>query len=450
MSQPRCAGKTGRRGQETSLKHASNTSGSPSLRRISPLRDFLSKETAGASLLCAGAVIALLWANSPWSSSYEDLWSTRVVMSFGDFTMDLDLRHWVNDGLMAIFFLVVGLEIKREVTEGHLATRRAALLPVMAAVGGMVVPALIYLAVAGDVAARGWAIPVATDIALAVGVLSVAGSRVPSPLRAFLLGLAIVDDIGAIIIIAVVYSTGVTFGWLTAAVVGVLMTLVVRRAGVQSVPVYVLVGVVVWLGLYKGGVHPTLAGVVMGLIAPVTPRRRHDYVDVEERPDLVESHGESLESDGSRDSVSVVEWLLHVLHPWTSFVIVPIFALANSGLPVSVDGFRDAAGSAVTWGVFLGLVIGKPLGIFVSTRLAVRSGLAEAPRGVTTRHILGAGTAAGIGFTVALFITKLALPEGPDQANAKLAILLASVVSAMLSIALLMGSSSKGDTVDGS
>ena len=414
------------------------------------MRDFLSKETAGATLLCAGAVIALLWANSPWSSSYEDLWSTRVVMSFGDFTMDLDLRHWVNDGLMAIFFLVVGLEIKREVTEGHLATRRAALLPVMAAVGGMVAPALIYLAVAGDVAARGWAIPVATDIALAVGVLSVAGSRVPSPLRAFLLGLAIVDDIGAIIIIAVVYSTGVTFGWLTAAVVGVLSTLVVRRAGVQSVPVYVLVGVVVWLGLYKGGVHPTLAGVVMGLIAPVTPRRGHDYVDVEERPDLADSHGESPESDGSRDSVSVVEWLLHVLHPWTSFVIVPIFALANSGLPVSVDGFRDAAGSAVTWGVFLGLVIGKPLGIFVSTRLAVSSGLAESPRGVTTRHILGAGSAAGIGFTVALFITKLALPEGPDQANAKLAILLASVVSAMLSIALLMGSSSKRGTVDGS
>lgn len=430
------------------MNHSSNPSDSSSVRPLSPLRDFLRKETAGATLLCAGAVIALIWANSPWSSSYEDLWSTRVVMSFGDFTMDLDLRHWVNDGLMAIFFLVVGLEIKREVTEGHLATRRAALLPVVAAIGGMVVPALIYLVVAGDAAARGWAIPVATDIALAVGVLSVAGRRVPSPLRAFLLGLAIVDDIGAIIIIAVVYSSGVTFGWMTAAVIGVVLTIIVRRVGVQSVPAYVVVGVVVWLGLYKGGVHPTLAGVVMGLIAPVSPRRSHDYVDIEERPDLADSLRDMNATSESRNTVSVVEWLLHVLHPWTSFVIVPIFALANSGLEVSAQGFRDAADSAVTWGVFLGLVAGKPLGIFVSTRVAIRSGLAEEPRGVTTRHVLGAGSAAGIGFTVALFITELALDEGIDQANAKLAILLASVVSALLSIFLLMGSSAKGSDAD--
>lgn len=446
-SQSRCAGKSGRRGQETSLEHVPY-SDSSSVRPLSPLRDFLSKESAGAVLLCGGAVIALIWANSPWSSSYVDLWSTRFVLSFGDFTMDLDLRHWVNDGLMAVFFLVVGLEIKREVTEGHLATRRAALLPVVAAIGGMIVPALVYLAIAGDVAARGWAIPVATDIALAVGVLSVAGSRVPAPLRAFLLGLAIVDDIGAIIIIAVVYSTGVTFGWLTAALVGVVLTLVVRRVGVQSVPMYVLVGAVVWLGLYKGGVHPTLAGVVMGLIAPVTPRRGHDYIDIEERPDLMDVVYEGHTEPASRGTVSVVEWLLHVLHPWTSFVIVPIFALANSGLVVSVDGFRDAAGSAVTWGVFLGLVVGKPLGILVSTRLAIRSGLADQPRGVSIRHILGVGTAAGIGFTVALFITELALPDGSDQDNAKLAILLASVVSALLSIALLMRSSAGEDSVE--
>ncbi len=429
------------------MKHTPR-SHSSSVRPLSPLRDFLSKETAGATLLCAGAVIALVWANSPWSSSYDDLWSTRVVMSFGDFTMDLDLRHWVNDGLMAVFFLVVGLEIKREVTEGHLASRRAAFLPVVAAIGGMVVPALIYLAIAGDVAARGWAIPVATDIALAVGVLSVAGSRVPSPLRAFLLGLAIVDDIGAIIIIAVVYSTGVSFGWMSAAVVGVLLTFLVRRVGVQSVPVYVLVGVVVWLGLYKGGVHPTLAGVVMGLIAPVTPRRGHDYIDIEERPDLIEVVHEGRPVPESRNTVSVVEWLLHVLHPWSSFVIVPVFALANSGLAVSVDGFRDAAGSVVTWGVFLGLVVGKPLGIFVSTRFAVRSGLVDQPRGVSTRHILGAGSAAGIGFTVALFITELALSNVSDQANAKLAILLASVVSALLSIVLLTGSSAERNAVE--
>ena len=424
---------------------ATPSSSASTVRPLSPLRDFLRKESAGATLLCAAAVVALVWANSPWSTSYEDLWSTRLAVSLGDFTLDLDLRHWVNDGLMAVFFLVVGLEIKREVTGGHLATRRAALLPVLAAVGGMVVPALIYLAVAGGEAARGWAIPVATDIALAVGVLSVAGKRVPSALRAFLLGLAIVDDIGAIIIIAVVYSSGVTFGWMVAAVVGVIITLVVRRVGVQSVPVYMAAGVVVWLGLYKGGVHPTLAGVIMGLIAPVTPRRSHDYVDIEERPDLVDVVGEDPTEVDSRDSVSVVEWLLHVLHPWSSFVIVPIFALANSGLEVSAKGFGDALGSAITWGVFLGLVFGKPLGILLSTVLAVRAGVADRPRDVSTRHILGAGSAAGIGFTVALFITELALDEGPDRANAKLAILVASLVSATLSMVLLATRSSRVD-----
>ncbi|HSB86539.1 MAG TPA: Na+/H+ antiporter NhaA, partial [Ilumatobacteraceae bacterium] len=233
---------------------------------LSPLRDFLATEASGAVLLAGGAVVALVWANSPWSGSYEDFWGTRVAITAAGHTLDLDLRHWVNDGLMTIFFLVVGLEIKRELTDGHLSSRRAALLPGAAALGGMLVPALIYLAAAGTSAPRGWAIPMATDIALAVGILAVAGGRIPGSLRAFLLGLAIVDDIGAIVIIAAVYSTGVMFGWLAAAAVGIAVTVIIGRLGVYETWLYFVVGGAVWFCLHEAGIHPTLAGVVMGLL----------------------------------------------------------------------------------------------------------------------------------------------------------------------------------------
>jgi len=301
----------------------------------------------------------------------------------------------------------------------------------------MLIPALIYLAIAGSSAPRGWAIPVATDIALAVGVISVMGKRIPASLRAFLLGLAIVDDIGAIIIIAAVYSTGVSFGWLLVSVIGVGIVVIVQRFGVQSVPLYVVLGVTIWLGLYQGGVHPTLAGVVMGLLTPSVARLQTNLVDIEELSESCAPVNLSSPSSYAKDSVSVVEWLQHFLHPWTSFLIVPIFALANSGIHISVSGLRDAAGSAVTWGVFFGLLLGKPLGVFIATRAAIRSGVADKPEGSTTRQILGVGMAAGIGFTVAIFITKLALTDPIQQENAKLAILLASVVAAVLAMLLL-------------
>jgi NhaA family Na+:H+ antiporter len=401
------------------------------------MRDFLHTESAGAVLLAAGALIALIWANTPWSGSYDSLWGSRISLSVAGHTLDLDLRHWVNDGLMAIFFFVVGLEIKREITDGHLSERRAAFLPGLAAIGGMMVPALIYLAIAGSSAPRGWAIPVATDIALAVGVLSVAGKRAPASLRAFLLGLAIVDDIGAIVIIAAVYSTGIAFGWLFAAVFGVIVAVVIRSFGTQSVLAYIVIGGAVWLGLYQGGVHPTLAGVVMGLLAPSVPRHRAELIDIEELPDVSSVEAARAASVTAKESVSVVEWLQHILHPWTSFVIVPIFALANSGIHISADGLRIAAGSAITWGVFFGLVIGKPLGILIATRGAIKFGVADQPEGVSTRQVLGAGSAAGIGFTVAIFITKLAFTDPVEQANAKIAILLASILAAVMSLVLL-------------
>ena len=410
----------------------------PIVRLLSPLRDFLATEAAGAVLLAMGAVLALAWANSPWSASYEELWTTRLSFSLGNRTLDLDLRHWINDGLMAIFFFVVGLEIKRELTSGHLSNRRAILLPGVAALGGMAAPALIYLAIAGRTAPRGWAIPMATDIALAVGVLAVAGSRVPSSLRAFLLGLAIVDDIGAIAIIAAVYSTGVAFGWLAAAVGGVTITLLIRRVGMHSTSAYIVVGAAVWLSLHQAGIHPTIAGVVMGLLAPSTPRLQPEFIDGDELADLSDVGAARTTSELARGSVSVVEWLQHVLHPWTSFVIVPVFALANSGISISIAGLRDAVGSAVTWGVLAGLLLGKPLGIVVATRGTIQAGLADTPEGATPRQMIGIGTAAGIGFTVALFITELALTDPTEQSNAKLAILVASVLAAAISTMTLM------------
>jgi Na+:H+ antiporter, NhaA family len=419
------------------MVRAFRRSRSPVVRVLSPLRDFLATEAASAILLAAAAVAALVWANSPWSASYENLWTTRAAFTVAGHTLDLDLRHWINDGLMAIFFLVVGLEIKRELTEGHLSTRRAALLPGVAALGGMVVPAVVYLMIAGGTAPRGWAIPMATDIALAVGVLAVAGSCIPSSLRAFLLGLAIVDDIGAIVIIAAVYSSGVSYGWLAAAIVGVVATLLVRRVGVHATWVYVVIGAAVWFGLHEAGIHPTIAGVVMGLLAPSTPRLGTELIDGEELADLSNADHARNTSALAKGSVSVVEWLQHVLHPWTSFVIVPIFALANSGIQISVEAFRDAAASAITWGVLLGLLLGKPVGIVIATRATIKAGLADSPAGSTSLQMVGVGTAAGIGFTVALFITELALTDRVEQSNAKLAILVASTLAATVSAVLL-------------
>ena len=427
---------------------------SPFVRLLSPLRDFLALEASGALMLAGAAVVALVWANSPWRASYEHLWESRAAISVAGHRLDLDLRGWINDALMTIFFLVVGLEIKRELTEGHLASKRAAMLPALAALGGMVVPALVYLAIAGSTASRGWAIPMATDIALAVGVLAIAGTRLPSSLRAFLRGLAIVDDIGAIVIIAAVYSTGVSVGWLAASAVGVALVAVMRRVRVNATLAYVVVGVGIWLAMHEAGIHPTLAGVVMGLMAPSAPRLDVELIDVDELTDLSDVEAARTTSDIARGSVSVVEWLQHVLHPWTSYVIVPVFALANSGISISLDGLRDAAASPITWGVLAGLVVGKPLGIVLASRLAVRSGVADLPEGASPKQVIGIGAAGGIGFTVALFITELALPDAADRSHAKLAILVASGLSAVIAgvfltrpIAAAAGATREAETV---
>jgi len=412
---------------------------SPIVRMLSPLRDFLETETSGAVLLATGALAALVWANTPWSSSYESLWSSRAVVSIAGHALELDLRHWVNDGLMTIFFFVVGLEIKRELTDGHLASRRAAFLPGAAALGGMLIPVGLYLAIAGSSAPRGWAIPMATDIALAVGVLAVAGDRIPASLRAFLLGLAIVDDIGAIAVIAIAYSSHIQIGWIAAASLAVLAAATLKRFGVYFTWIYVVLGCTLWLSLHNANIHPTLAGVAMGLLAPSTPRLHPELIDSNALADISDADAARETSQLARGSVSVVEWLQHVLHPWTSFAIVPIFAFANSGIMISTDGLTEAARSAITWGVFIGLVAGKPLGIVLATRVSIRAGLADHPADAAPRQLLGVGIAAGIGFTVALFITELAFDDPTDRSNAKLAVLLASIVAAATSTLMLRG-----------
>lgn len=407
------------------------------MRVLAPLRDFLHTEAAGGALLVVAAVAALAWANSPWSGAYRNLWTSEAGIHIAGHELTLDLRHWVNDGLMALFFLVVGLEIKREVTSGHLAGRRAATLPVAAALGGMIVPALLYVAIAGRTAAHGWGVPMATDIALAVGVMALAGNAVPAALRAFLLGLAVVDDIGAIVVIAVFYSTGVAFGWLAAAAVAVAAVAVVSRLGVHHSLVFVTLGAAIWFALHEGGVHPTLAGVAMGLLAPVTPRIAPELVDVDELNDLSSAENARHTSELARASVSTVEWLEHTLHPWTSYLIVPLFAFANAGIEVSTSSLRAAWGSAITWGIVAGLMVGKPLGVVLASRLAVRGGIADPPEGTSPRQLLGAGNAAGIGFTVAIFIAELAFDDPAQIAEAKLAILVASLLTGVLAFFVL-------------
>jgi NhaA family Na+:H+ antiporter len=409
----------------------------PVQRLLTPLRSFLQLEAASGIVLVAAAVAALVWANSPWEASYETLWSTDLTFTLGDHHFGLDLRGWVNDGLMAIFFLVVGLEIKRELVQGELRDPRLAALPAIAAVGGMVAPALLYLSLnAGGDGADGWGIPMATDIAMALGAMSLVRSRVHPSLPLFLLALAIVDDIGAILVIALFYSEGLDTGWLAVAVVTVGVALAGRAVGIVWVPAYVVIGAVLWFSMHEAGVHATLAGVIMGLLAPTDRRLDPEDIDDAVLADL-SSPGAARETIAlARHSVSVVERLEHELHPWSSFLIVPLFALANAGVELSSELIGDSATSAVSLGVVLGLVVGKPVGITVAAYLACRAGFARLPAGVGWRDIVGAGALGGIGFTVSIYVANLAF-AGETLDFAKLGVLAASVLSAVLGVMIL-------------
>ena len=387
-------------------------------RRIAPLRDFLNRESTSGLLILMASALGLITANSPLSDNYFSTLDFKLSLGADWYLIELSILKVINYLLMSIFFFVVGLEIKRELTSGHLASFKKALLPFIAALGGMAVPAIFYLAIAGGVAPGGWGVPVATDIALAVGLLTMIGPSVAASLRSFLLALAVIDDIGAILIIAFVYSTGIKFSWLAAAALCIAMIAMLKKAGVESTLIYSLFAFTLWFCLYKTGVHPTLAGVILGLMTPNILRKRTRVEDIE---------------DGS---VSVIEWLEHKFHPISTFFVVPVFAFANTGVVITAESIKDASQSVIAWGIFVGLVIGKPLGVLIASIAAKRSKLAEFPEGATNSSILATGSAAGIGFTVAIFIANLAFDDAQTQDIAVLAVIVASVVSALISLTL--------------
>lgn len=387
-------------------------------RRIAPLRDFLQRESTGGLLILVASALGLIAANSPFSDYYFSALDFSLSIGSDWYLLELTVLKVINYLLMSIFFFVVGLEIKRELTSGHLASFKKAMLPFVAAIGGMAFPALIYLAIAGGVAPSGWGVPVATDIALAVGLLTMLGPTVAASLRSFLLALAVIDDIGAILIIAFVYSTGIKFSWLAATALALILIAVMKWMRVSSLAVYILVAFTVWFGMYKTGFHPTLAGVILGLMTPNIVRKESGLEDAE---------------DGT---VSVIEWLQHKFHPISTFLVVPVFAFGNTGVEITADSIERATQSLIAWGIFFGLVIGKPLGILLASLVAARVKVADLPEGVSKSSILATGSAAGIGFTVAIFIANLAFDDAQTQDVAVLAVIVASVVSALLSVVL--------------
>ena len=421
-----------------------------------PIRTFLDTESAGGIVLLGAAGIALIWANSPWSGSYESFWHTEISLTIGTFEVSEDLLHWVNDGLMTIFFFVVGLEIKRELVAGELNEWRKAALPAVAALGGMVVPALIYISLnLGGDGSSGWGIPMATDIAFAVGVLTLFGSRAPTSLKIFLLSLAIVDDIGAILVIALFYSSGLQFWWLAAAVGFIAVIVLMKRFRVWWTPIYAMVGAAAWFATLESGVHATIAGVALGLLTPARP------YDAAGAADAIREAGHLI-SDPSpgavrrtmiqaQEVVSVAERIEHVLHPYSSFVIIPIFALANAGVEMDVGTLGDAVSSPITVGIVLGLVVGKLIGITGFSWIAVRFGIGTLPQGATWGQLAAVAAIAGIGFTVSLFIAGLAFTQMTLVDEAKIGILAASAVAAAVGAIILRlarGRSSGGRTRD--
>ena len=428
-----------------------------------PAQHYIHTEGYGGIALFAAAVAAMVWANSPWSESYFHLLHTRIGFQIGEFNLYNSLQHWINEGLMTIFFFVVGLEIKREVVHGELADVRKAALPVIAAFGGMIVPATLYLLFTwGTPLEPGWGIPMATDIAFALGALALVGSRVPHSLKVLLLALAVVDDIGAILVIAVFYTSKIALVPLAAAVLLFVLILIMQRVGIQRVGAYVVVASCFWLAVLGTGVHATIAGVILGLITPAVAAS--DYRVFSDCLEGLQEGFNRAVTAGDRDAAEAV--LGHVeqlarqteppldriersVHFWSSFIVLPIFALANTGILLSWDAIRVAISGPVLHGIVLGLMAGKLIGIFGFSWLATRLGLTVLPAGIRWPHIAGMGLVAGIGFTVSLFITELAFQDALVINEAKIGILIASLASGILGyvfLRMLGGSSLKTAT----
>lgn len=429
-------------GSDSLLKRPTFASSDNSLAKFvaRPVLRFVDREVAGGILLLVATAVALIWVNIGWDDSYNDFWHTEIELAVGTWHLPhMSVGHFVNDGLMALFFFVVGLEIKRELVTGDLRSARAAALPVIGAMGGMVVPALFYvmLNTSGE-ASRGWGIPMATDIAFAIGIVALLGSRVSPKIKLFLLTLAIVDDIGAIAVIAIFYSSDLNTGWLITASVGLIAVWILQRVRVWAIPVYAVLGVFIWYATLESGVHATIAGVALGLLTPARPllNKRDAQQIVDALPSDANVAEVRYASFLAQESVPLTERLENMLHPFTAFMIIPIFALANAGIKLSGDTISDAATSSVTLGIMLGLIVGKPLGITLFAWVATRFGL-TLPEGVSWPQFVGMGFAAGIGFTVAIFVAGLAFESKGITDLAKIGILVASLIAAVAALLLL-------------
>ncbi|MBI3004866.1 MAG: Na+/H+ antiporter NhaA [Ignavibacteriales bacterium] len=427
---------------------------------LTQFQRFAQVESSAGILLLACTVLALLWANSPWAETYNRFWHAEISFRVGTAEMSKSLLHWINDGLMVVFFFVVGLEIKRELLVGELASPRQAALPIAAAAGGMVVPALIYTAFNyGDVGQRGWGVPMATDIAFAVGILAILGKRVPIGLKVFLVALAIVDDLGAVMVIAIFYTSELSLGYLVIAggVVGVLA--LANVGGIRRPAVYGILGMVLWFATLKSGIHATIAGVMLAATIPARSRiNQTEFVDEGKKVltefEIERQHGKthltshqlsvigSLE-EKAEDVQPPMQRLEHGLHPWVSYLIMPVFALANAGVAIDTHMLSSLLDS-VAVGVTLGLVFGKQIGITAFSWIAVRTGIASLPAGVSWRHVYGAGWLGGIGFTMSLFIAGLAFGASPLLNVAKVGILSASALAGVGGYMLLSKVSSAG------
>jgi len=424
----------------------------PAVRLIArPARRFLDTESAGGVLLVLATVIAFIWANIPGAGVYEHLWNTTASIGVGSHHLSMNLRGWVNDGLISIFFFTAGLELKRELVVGELRDLRTAALPIVAAVGGMIGSALVYFGfTAGSPSVHGWGIPMATDLALALGVLSLLGKRVSSSVKLFVLALAVADDLGSIVVLAIFYQHSFSWHPLVIAVGLIGIAVAFRALRIRWMPLYVAIGVVLWFALYKAGISPTLAGVAMGLLATTRPHLSTDEVDAhaDEITDVSSARAVLRTIWIARGATPTAERLELILHPWSSFVAVPIFAFANAGISLSGGTLTHYGMARVFGGVLFAKLVGKFVGVVGATLLARRLGIGRLPEGMGTREVLGIGALAGIGLTVSFLVANLAFADQLRQNQAKLAVLVAAVISALVAAFILRHGTSIDDPLE--